>query len=110
MKFCDKCGNLMIFTEKGKASGYLCRNCGHFAKAEEGESTMLAEDVDGGAEEVKVIGKDDDYKQYPKSKIDCPNCGHGEAYWYMQQTRGADEPQTRFYSCVKCKHKWREYD
>ncbi|MBI2112883.1 transcription factor S, partial [Candidatus Woesearchaeota archaeon] len=26
-----------------------------------------------------------------------------------QQTRGADEPETRFFRCTKCNYTWREY-
>jgi DNA-directed RNA polymerase subunit M len=48
-------------------------------------------------------------EEFPKTKIICPKCGYEEAYWYMQQTRGADEPPTVFYTCVKCKHSWRSY-
>jgi DNA-directed RNA polymerase subunit M len=40
----------------------------------------------------------------------CPECGNDEAYWYLQQTRSADESETRFYICVECDHKWRDYD
>ena len=39
----------------------------------------------------------------------CPKCGNTEAYWYMQQTRGGDEPQTKFLKCTKCGYSWREY-
>jgi DNA-directed RNA polymerase subunit M len=31
------------------------------------------------------------------------------AYFWTQQTRGADEPETRFFKCTKCSHTWREY-
>src|SRR2546427_158911 len=45
----------------------------------------------------------------PKTRVECPKCGHYEAYWVMRQTRAADEPTTRIYRCVKCQHTWREY-
>ena len=45
----------------------------------------------------------------PKTRIDCPTCGHNEATWYMRQTRAADEPTTRLYRCTSCSHTWREF-
>lgn len=45
----------------------------------------------------------------PKTRIECPRCGHGEAFWHMRQTRAADEPTTRIYRCAKCSYTWREY-
>ncbi len=40
----------------------------------------------------------------------CPKCGHDKATYELKQTRSADEAPTRFFTCKKCKHKWREYD
>ncbi len=45
----------------------------------------------------------------PKTSVECPKCGHPEAFWVMRQTRAADEPTTRIYRCAKCSHTWREY-
>ena len=61
------------------------------------------------SKKIVVVEKDEELKQYPKAKILCPKCGHKEAYWYLQQTRGGDEPQTKFLCCTKCGYKWREY-
>lgn len=45
----------------------------------------------------------------PKTKEECPKCHNNEVYYEQFQTRSADEPATTFYTCVACKHKWREY-
>ena len=37
----------------------------------------------------------------------CGGCGNWGAYYYLMQTRRADEPTTRFYKCVKCGKKWK---
>lgn len=53
--------------------------------------------------------KSDELELKPKTKVECPECGHFEAFYEQYQTRSADEPATTFYSCTKCKHRWREY-
>uniref|UniRef100_A0A1X7VAQ9 DNA-directed RNA polymerase I subunit RPA12 n=1 Tax=Amphimedon queenslandica TaxID=400682 RepID=A0A1X7VAQ9_AMPQE len=35
----------------------------------------------------------------------CPQCGNDEMTYTTQQTRSADEGQTVFYTCPKCKFK-----
>lgn len=39
----------------------------------------------------------------------CEKCGGGKAYYYLRQTRSADEATTRFLECLACGFKWREY-
>jgi DNA-directed RNA polymerase subunit M len=106
MKFCEKCGNLMIVEKiKGKPR-YTCRKCG-FVSSEKVTSRIVEKIT--SEEKKTIISEDEGFKQYPKTKIICPHCGNNEAYWYMQQTRAADEPPTRFYWCTRCGYSWREY-
>ncbi len=37
----------------------------------------------------------------------CIRCGNPEVYYYTMQLRSVDEGSTVFYSCPKCKHKWK---
>jgi len=108
MKFCEKCGNLMFPGKKGRGLVYICRNCGHISHSKK-ITTSISERIKNEKRKIPILTEEDALKQYPKTKIICPKCGNNEAYWYMQQTRAADEPPTRFYSCTKCGHKWREY-
>ena len=39
----------------------------------------------------------------------CTKCGNKTAYFWTAQTRSADEAETKFFKCTKCKHTWREY-
>jgi DNA-directed RNA polymerase subunit M len=108
MIFCDKCGNLMLPGKKENEVVNICRTCGNVSRSKKVTGT-ISEKLKIEEKKIVVLTEDDTLKQYPKTKEICPECGNNEAYWYMQQTRAADEPPTRFYTCTKCKHKWREY-
>lgn len=59
---------------------------------------------------VKLAGGDDDeaHKGRTRATVDepCPKCGHGQLEYYTMQLRSADEGQTVFYECPKCRHKY----
>ncbi|EAN85041.1 putative transcription elongation factor s-II [Trypanosoma cruzi] len=40
------------------------------------------------------------------SLFKCPNCGKNRCSYYEQQTRSADEPTTKFVTCLECKYVW----
>jgi len=104
--FCPKCGNLMVVDPKKK--GYVvCRKCGHRMKSK--EKITLTEAIHEKKKEIIVMGKDEGIAELPTTSIMCPKCENMEAYWWMQQTRAADEPPTMFYRCKKCGHGWRSY-
>ena len=101
MEFCPKCGSVLI--EKRKNFG--CLKCNYSAKGKvKIEST---EDM----KEMKelVVVKDKETNVTPVTSAVCPKCGHKEAYFWSTQTRAADEAETKFFKCVKCKKIWREY-
>ena len=49
------------------------------------------------------------YFSVATSQYDCKKCGHEKAFFWTLQTRSSDEPETRFYKCVKCNFVNREY-
>lgn len=101
MEFCPKCGSVII--EKKKNFG--CAKCSYKAKGKiKIEST---EDI----QEIKKVAvlKEKENNTMPTVAETCPKCGNKEAYFWTSQTRAADEAETKFYKCTKCKHIWREY-
>lgn len=104
--FCPKCGNLMVGDKKKK--GYLfCRKCEHRVKSR--EKVEITEAIHEKKKDIVVMGKDEGVAELPTTTIMCPKCENMEAYWWMQQTRAADEPPTIFYRCKKCSFSWRSY-
>lgn len=101
MEFCPKCGSVLV--EKNKR--YKCARCNYTAK---GKVKIEASEKIGKKAEVGII-KDKDTDVFPTTAAVCPKCGHREAYFWSAQTRAADEAETRFFRCTKCKNTWREY-
>ncbi len=100
--FCPKCKSL-LFPEEGKLH---CRRCDSIVEPDE---VAKVEKVTTEKKEKERVVVEDQYDLLPKTKVTCPKCDHNEAYWILRQTRAADEPETRIYTCTKCGHKWREF-
>jgi len=98
--FCPQCGSMM-FPEDGK---YVCKSCGITKEFGNKADVFM---TSSKTKETTVIA--DNVATLPKTRIQCPECGHTEAYFVIRQTRAADEPETRIYRCCKCNHTWREY-
>ena len=102
--FCPKCGSILRPKDKGGKKVLYC-SCG-FSQAPQGDETAPIKEIVASAKKIEVI---ENVEVNPKVKILCDKCGNKIAYYWTQQTRGADEPETRFFKCTKCNHTWREY-
>jgi DNA-directed RNA polymerase subunit M len=105
IEFCDKCGSILVPIKKGSETIMKCRGCGRQAKKE----VRVLKIVEEKKHEKGVLILEKDPTLLPLTDKACPKCEHSKAYWWMQQTRSADEPPTQFFRCEKCKHTWREY-
>ena len=104
MEFCPECGTLLL----PKAGMLQCR-CGYTKEiGEEVKEKYNLEEETADAREILIV--EEEIQQMPTCKADCRRCGNTTAYYWMLQTRGADEPSTKFFRCTKCKYTWREYD
>jgi transcription factor S len=105
MEFCPKCGTVMF----PKDDSFCCKKCGY--KREITKELISKYEV---SQEVKakesIIFTDDKIKTLPTTRVICPKCQNKEAFWWLQQTRRADESETRFLRCTVCGYTWREYD
>lgn len=102
MEFCPKCKSIMRPTKKGKKTVLGC-TCGY---TKDEQAKPIVETVKA-PEELEVVSEDDE--THPITEEECPECGNKEAYFWLQQTRAGDEPETKFLKCTKCKHTWRDY-
>ena len=96
--FCPKCKSLMF----PKGDVFTCNKCG-YEKDKQGSNIVVNKQ-----KEKEVVILEEKTTVLPKTRIKCPNCEHNEAFWILRQMRGSDEPESRFYTCTKCGHKWRE--
>jgi len=103
--FCEKCGSLIVPKRDGKKTEVSCK-CGYSSKKK--VNLVLKEQVKLSKEdEIEVIDKR--IEVLPKTNEECPKCHNKEAYYWLVQTRAADEAATRFFKCVKCTYTWRAY-
>lgn len=104
MEFCPKCEAILVPKEKG----ILECSCGYKSK-KKSKSSVIKEKAKK-TEEMQIVEEDVNTKTLPTTDAECPKCNHRRAHYWLLQTRSSDEPETRFFQCEKCKHRWRDYD
>jgi DNA-directed RNA polymerase subunit M len=115
MEFHEKDGGLYMPKNVNGRTVLVCRICGHKMSGKVKKSDFeikgtIAKPKEGPAAEIVVVEQKKHFEALPRTQVLCPNCENKEAFWWMQQTRSADEPPTRFMRCCKCGHVWREYE
>lgn len=105
IEFCSKCGSIMIPVKKSKNIYIMCRRCG--AGKKKITKYIKIREAPVHKRDVAVLEKD--ITPLPVTIRECERCGNTNAYFWLQQTRSADEPPTQFFRCTKCKNTWREY-
>ncbi len=105
IEFCKKCGTILVPAKKGKTIAFKCRHCGYETK----KHAQILKIVEEKKNKKGVVILEKDITYLPMTEIECPKCGNRQAWYWLQQTRSADEPPTQFFRCTKCKGVWREY-
>ena len=95
----------MLAQKKGGKTYLKCRACGNQIEKEIKDDGIRKTRT----EKKDVVVIEDNKPDLPETKKECPRCGNQRAWYWLIQTRAADEPPTQFFKCTKCKHIWREY-
>jgi len=101
MEFCPRC-NALMFPNSNNPKVLAC-NCGYKSRK---VSILKIKEKTEDLINIELINKK--IETMPKTEKECPSCGHEKAFYYLAQTRGADEAETQFFECVKCAYRWRE--
>jgi len=110
--FCHECGSILpLLREKGNV---VCYRCSQQFDESAFENTCIKYTINfnsidaytKNAQEEKRKAKEDD--DGPVVDRKCPKCGNDKMSYATLQLRSADEGQTVFYTCTKCKYKENE--
>ncbi len=96
MEFCPKCGALLMM----KKTKFGCPRCNYTAK---GKVDLKVKEIVDAREPVPVITEKQN-EVHPITEYKCEKCKHNKAYFWIRQMRSGDEPESKFYRCVKCKN------
>ncbi len=107
IRFCPKCGSMMVPDKKDGKVVWACRKCS-FSESTNSRRVVVKEKLSSGTD-VPVVDVEQNQDKLSTIKAKCRKCGHDRAMWWIQQTRSGDEPATRFFKCIKCGYTWREY-
>lgn len=112
LRFCPRCESRM--KQKTEESTVKCPRCGYseMNQISVQENEILRSEQLGSTNvsksSLKVLDSDAP-SAMPTTTIQCTKCGNMTAYWWMLQTRSADEATTQFYRCTECDYTWRNY-
>ncbi|CAH1963332.1 unnamed protein product [Acanthoscelides obtectus] len=109
--FCSDCGSILPpLREKG---GITCYSCSSAYSANDleviGQSrvkyTIHFNSRDSKKKTMKDPKDEEEAEEGPVVERKCPKCGNEKMSYATLQLRSADEGQTVFYTCTKCKFK-----
>ena len=114
MEFCPECGTRLVLRLEEPSNDVnkvvlICSNC-NYKKSEMVIEQKVFKTAESYPQEDILVISEEEAKIHtmPTTKIECPKCANNLAYWWMIQTRGADESSTQFFRCTKCNYTWRE--
>jgi len=102
MKFCPKCNSLLL----PQNDFLVCKRCGY---KEKGKQKIFISFSSKKKKIKEIVIDEGEPRNLPTADVICPKCNGEKAYYWLVQTRRADEPPTTFYRCIKCNYTWRDY-
>ncbi|KAK1307750.1 hypothetical protein QJS10_CPA09g00281 [Acorus calamus] len=112
-RFCEVCGTLLAW---GSTKHAKCPLCGFKKSMKEIGGKEISYKIT--AEDIRRELKLEPFVKLEEDLVDegiikratvtesCPKCDNPELEYYTRQLRSADEGQTVFYECPKCRHKF----
>ncbi len=103
--FCPDCGALLpCLPTVGEAVTCLaCKNAVPIKMFSDTETSYTV--IFNKKETTSKRRADDDEEEGPTVERKCPKCGYDKMSYAALQLRSADEGQTVFFTCLKCKFK-----
>ncbi|XP_048347985.1 DNA-directed RNA polymerase I subunit RPA12 [Sphaerodactylus townsendi] len=106
--FCPECGTVLPLP--GIQDKVTCLCCSFSIDVHEFEGRMISTSVMFNTIDPTSQRKVDEGKEMKGPLLDrnCPKCGHEGMVYHTRQMRSADEGQTVFYTCPRCKFQEKE--
>jgi DNA-directed RNA polymerase I subunit RPA12 len=103
VNFCPSCGTLLpSLPARGNV---ICRACKHEITIASFASVKTSYDVVFNKRENFLKKEEIGEVDGPVVERRCPECNHDRMSYAALQLRSADEGQTVFFTCLKCKYK-----
>ncbi|XP_078525323.1 DNA-directed RNA polymerase I subunit RPA12 isoform X1 [Lissotriton helveticus] len=107
--FCPDCGSVLPLP--GMQDAVICPQCKYSINVKDFEakrvqSCMIFNNCD--ALSVQLEADEEDEIKGPLIERKCSRCGHEGMVYHTRQMRSADEGQTVFYTCTKCRFQEKE--
>jgi transcription factor S len=107
------CPEHKVLLKPVPGKGFACPKCGWMEKHAAGEIVVKGMDNERRIDKFSDLGIIEDPAKFEMQiwpiddQVYCGKCNNRGAYYYLRQTRKADEPTTAFYRCTKCKNQWK---
>ncbi|XP_011299356.1 DNA-directed RNA polymerase I subunit RPA12 [Fopius arisanus] len=107
--FCSDCGSILpLLGDRGAVKCYACgRSWGPEVFGDMAMTYTITMTALDAYEDTKVKEEEEKEEEAEGPVVDrkCPQCGNDKMSYATLQLRSADEGQTVFYTCTKCKFK-----
>ncbi|XP_076681390.1 RNA polymerase I subunit RpI12 [Andrena cerasifolii] len=105
--FCSDCGSILpLLGDRGDVTCYACKRIwGPEAFGDMAMSYTIHFNEANVYGSVKQKDNDEEETEGPVVERKCPQCQNDKMSYATLQLRSADEGQTVFYTCTKCKYK-----
>ena len=103
MRFCPKCGGMLLSKEIAGNKVLAC-SCGF---VDDKDTKFALTHKQKRSSEIEVVHKDEP-KPHDIADETCPKCNNKKAYFWSKNVEASDEPDIIIFRCTKCGYGWRE--